>query len=326
MRRIERVSLVGCLLVAPCASAAWDLQVSRPAGGEALVVAPGSAASLTLRFTNAGDTAAPADIAYHLYVDRLDLDPEFTFAMAQGAPCSPLTPLPGVLDSSSFTVPSLLPQASIECTIKVTRLQGSRSDVLVGVEQDDYDSTPGNWLRLVAGQPSPSDLQVERLPSFVNGDRIQQYFRIRYRNGGTVSLQEMGFARCTDGVTATVELDFPGACTTPGPSNHNVLCFMGSEDFALPGPIAPGATSTCMVRMSEPLPRGPSYGSGFHAASIVRNSQGGYTALLASEGIDLTIDAVIASETRPRRVPALGVGSVLLLVGLTLARAFKARQ
>lgn len=222
--------------------------------------------------------------------------------------------MPGLLDSSAFTIPALAPQQGFECMLRIARLAGSRSDVMLGIGQDEGDATPGNSLGLLVGQPAPSDLQIEKQPSFVADGLVQQVVRISYTNTGSVALDEMGFGRCSDGVTATTRIDFAGACTAPGPSNGGVLCFMGSESFALPGPIAPGTTSSCLVRMTEGAPHGPQFGGGFTAANVVRNSLGGYTALLPSADIDLSIDPVVEGVARaPHRVPAVGVMSMLAL-------------
>lgn len=324
MGAVEFLWVAGLWMATSSAFAAADLRVTRPAGGEAVVVSPGSEVDLTLRFTNAGDAPSAADFPYNVFVDRLDVDPEYAFAMDVGAACSPLVPIAGTLDSSRFTIPPLAPQASVECTIRIMRAAGSRSDVMVGVGVHAPDPSTGNSLKFLVGQPMASTLTIEKQSSFVSGGRIQQYVRVSFHNTGDVALEEMGFGRCTDGATATVELDFPGACATPGPSNTGYLCFMGSENFALPGPIAPGAQSSCLVRMTQPVPYTQGFGGRFEAANLVRNSLGGYTALLPSPGIDLTIDSARGRQTQ--RIPALGLASLAALLAFTLWGVRRALQ
>lgn len=81
MRTLRLCATLGLLLLAPCAHAAYDLRITRTAGDNVVTVTPGTAVDLTLRFENVGDAPSAADLQYNVFVDRLDVDPEYTFQM-----------------------------------------------------------------------------------------------------------------------------------------------------------------------------------------------------------------------------------------------------
>lgn len=278
-----------------------------PVRAQQLVLAPGpsSSASLIVTITNNGVAVA----------DTPELIASLVFfvetTMAVSSPCT--------LTQSTYSVriaaPSLLPGASVSCTLTYTRNAASPIPSsyfeFVPVDRDEgLIVVPSNWI---VGAMTDLALRVRPVRPLPRNGASEALFRVILSNPSDSAVSGAHFGRCADMGASPFRLDgdFPGGCPV---SDVGMLCFMHSEfSFKLPSAPARGESS-CLIRAGKSSGLIAGEGTDLQLESFFAYSGTGYWVADSSFGND--VDEFVVTFERAVPVPVSGrMGLFVLLLG-----------
>jgi hypothetical protein len=296
------------LCLAATTVAAQDVTVA--VEDDSVDVAPGSHADVTLVFTNSGSTTS----AEKLLVMPVHGEP-YTFEQ-ESPGCGAIVPYLGGM-WRQFSVDPIPAGGTRTCIVRVDRPADALDNMFA-----DWFVEDSNWLSFFIGTFTDLDVTMTRVgPAVVSGGMARATYRLDTRNLGAVgftnALVSLGEYCMATGTV--VDMNFPGGC-----SFTEVACpWEGSGPGTLVS-LAPGESSSCLVRYSTPT-EFDTHVSGGLVAGMFDSITGGWMSDDNADNNAFRID-IAEGAAPPSEAPALSSWSMLVLALTLAAIAFGARR